>query len=823
MASKNIKGISIEIGGSTTGLQKALKSVDSTSVKLNSELKEVNKLLKFDPSNATLLAQKQQLLTDSIENTSTKLNQLKSAQSQVEAQFKSGNIGEEQYRAFQRELTQTEQSLNSYKSQLGGLQAEQDKLGQNTKRLDTFFKATGTSLDDYTDILGTRLVSAIKNGTASSDQLEMAINKIGKEALGAETDLSQMKQSLDKVDDGGSIDNVKTDLEELKVTSNSTDEELGKLGTGITQGNLLNATDKIAEAGEKIKEFAGATQDAFREVDDGLDTFTNATGQNSDAIKASFDKIYSSMPIESTADLGQALGSLTQQFGFTGDKLTSYGTQLMQFAQINNTDVKGSVDSAKSAIEAYGLSNDDLSGILDSVTATSQRTGVSVDSLFESAVKGAPQIKALNLTFDQGVEMLGQMEKAGVDNEAAIAAMSKASVNYAKDGKSLSDGLKDTSEKIKNASSDQEALTIATEAFGSRAAPKMVDAIKRGTLNLDELAKSAQNNNGTVSETFDKTVDDIDKQTVASQQAKLAMAEFGAAIATGIKPILDMLIPIIKSLGEAFANMPTGVKTVIVIIGGLAVAFTALAPFISSLMIVIPALGGAFTALGGFITATAIPAIGGLITAIIPFLPIIAAVALAIGAIILVVKNWGAITDWVSEKWNSFKDFIGNLWNGIKDTASNIWNGITSNISNAVNSVMNAISGVWNSIKSTTSNIWNGIKSTISGVWDGIKSTTSNVVNGVKNTVSNVFNGLKSTVTGIWNGIKSAITNPVEAAKNTVSNIINTIKGLFNFKLKFPDISIPHIPLPHFGLSGSFNPLKGQIPKISVNFGALNW
>ena len=97
MAGKNIKGITIEIDGNATGLDKALKGVNNTSVKLNTELGQVNKLLKFDPSNVTGLSQKQELLTKSIENTSDKLNQLKSAQSQVEAQYKSGNIGEEQY------------------------------------------------------------------------------------------------------------------------------------------------------------------------------------------------------------------------------------------------------------------------------------------------------------------------------------------------------------------------------------------------------------------------------------------------------------------------------------------------------------------------------------------------------------------------------------------------------------------------------------------------------------------------------------------------------------------------------------------------------
>ena len=160
----------------------------------------------------------------------------------------------------------------------------------------------------------------------------MVLNKIGKEALGAGTDLNEMKQSLDKVDDGGSIAGVKNDLESLKVTSNSTDEELGKLGSGITAGNMMQATQVVADVGEKIKEVAVAAQEAFRDIDDGMDTFTTTTGQNSDAIKASFDAIYTSMPIDSTAELGQALGSLNQQFGFSGDKLTGYGAQLMQFS-----------------------------------------------------------------------------------------------------------------------------------------------------------------------------------------------------------------------------------------------------------------------------------------------------------------------------------------------------------------------------------------------------------------------------------------------------------------------------------------------------------
>ena len=113
-----IKGITIEIGGETTGLQNALKDVNKRSNDLTKELKDVERLLKFDPGNVEALAQKQQLLTKQIENTTQKLDKLKAAEQQVQAQFQNGKISEEQYRAFRREIEFTEGSLNGLKISL---------------------------------------------------------------------------------------------------------------------------------------------------------------------------------------------------------------------------------------------------------------------------------------------------------------------------------------------------------------------------------------------------------------------------------------------------------------------------------------------------------------------------------------------------------------------------------------------------------------------------------------------------------------------------------------------------------------------------------
>ena len=119
-----LKGITIEIGGNTTGLDRALKGVNDGSRRLQSELREVNRQLRFDPHNTELLRQKQELLNESVGNTREKLETLRNAQSQVEEQFRSGEIGAEAYRAFQREVVQTENELQN-------LQREANTVGDS--------------------------------------------------------------------------------------------------------------------------------------------------------------------------------------------------------------------------------------------------------------------------------------------------------------------------------------------------------------------------------------------------------------------------------------------------------------------------------------------------------------------------------------------------------------------------------------------------------------------------------------------------------------------------------------------------------------------
>ena len=133
MANKLIRGLTVEIGGDTTKLGAALKNVESKSKSLSGELNAINRLLKLDPTNTELLAQKQQVLSEAISATREKLAALKEAENQVQEQFARGEISAEHYRTFQREITATEAKLKEYEDAAKDTDEALENLGKGAK------------------------------------------------------------------------------------------------------------------------------------------------------------------------------------------------------------------------------------------------------------------------------------------------------------------------------------------------------------------------------------------------------------------------------------------------------------------------------------------------------------------------------------------------------------------------------------------------------------------------------------------------------------------------------------------------------------------
>ena len=167
----------------------------------------------------------------------------------------------------------------------------------------------------------------------------------------------------------------------------------------------------------------------------------------------------------------------------------------------------------------------------------------------------------------------------------------------------------------------------------------------------------------------------------------------------------------------------------------------------------------------------------------------------------------GTIRNVISTAFEAVRSTTVNVFNAVSGVVSSVWSAITNTINNAVNAVKNGVSSGFNAVKSVAVSIFNAVSSSISSIWNGIQNGISNTVNSIKSTVSSVFNA-----------IKSAMESPIRGAQSVISGIINTIKGLFNFKISFPKIEIPKIPMPHFKISGDFNPLKGKIPSVGVDW-----
>lgn len=235
MASKNIKGITIEIGGETTGLEKALKNVNSDLSKTQKSLNEVDKLLKLDPENTELLAQKQRLLSQAIEQTRGKLDALRQAQERAKSALENGDIGQEEYEKLQREIAKTENSLKKLESQARSMNSVFNKVGDAADSLSEKAGKIGDKLQPITiGVLG--LATAAVAAVEGTEELRSDLSKL---------DVSANENAV-------SVEKARDAWREFAVVSEETDSAVeataNLLQAGFTESNLQKAVEGLAGA-----------------------------------------------------------------------------------------------------------------------------------------------------------------------------------------------------------------------------------------------------------------------------------------------------------------------------------------------------------------------------------------------------------------------------------------------------------------------------------------------------------------------------------------------------------------------------------------------
>lgn len=811
-----IKGITVEIGGDTTGLDKALRGVNSSITKTQSALNDVNKLLKLDPSNTVLVAQKQQLLSQAVSQTSHKLEALESAQEQVTAAFQRGDIGQDKYQAFQREIEETRGKLNQYKNDLSSLQTEQDRLSSNTARLEKLFSSTGTQVDDYADVLGSKLVSAIKNGTANSDQMKTAIEKIGKSATGGKADIRQLTDALDTVDDGEAIRNLIEELKQAGDAAQDTAEDVGQIAENTKGAALMQTADQLSAVGDKIQDIGTKAMDAYAETENAVtkvNAYFGETGQAAEDTANVIKSVYSDGVGESMDSVADAVLMVKKNLGDLSETdLTNLTQQAITLDELYGIDMNETLRGVNSLMQQYGLTAQEA---MDYIVVGTQngldKTNELGDNLSEYAGKfsqagysASEYFQLLDNGLKNGAYNLDKVNDAinevttrlvdGTIGESIGSFSTKTQelfTSWQNGGATQKQVIDSIVADIGNCTNQQEALNLAALAFGTMAE----DGNLKFITSLTSVGSTYDSVKGSAQGMFDATTTPMQQMESNTRKLQQALVPLGEKLAELANAILPPLVSVITTIGGWFERLPGPVQNFVIILGALLAAFTALTPVIAAISV----------------------AMGALNISMLPIIAVIAAVAAAIAGIIAIIQNWGAITQWFGELWNTICTGIGAMVDSLKAWFSNlwthlqsVWEGICNVVQTAVMLLGSIIQGaidiitlpfqmIWENCKGIVSSVWEGIKSVVSSaihavssiissvmgaiknvistVWNAISSKVSSVLNAIKTTVSTIFNAVKSVASSVWNGIKSVISSVVDGIKSKVSSVFNGVKS----------------------------------------------
>ena len=818
----NIKGIKIEIDGDTQPLQKALKNVNKAATDASQELRQIDKVLKFDTGNVTLLTQKQEVLQKQVATTKEKLETLRQAQSQVEQQFKNGNIGADQYRAFQREVEVTQNVLKGYEgklanvnqalaengnatksnqTQLKELQNEQSQLASEMSKVTSSFKLQESALGSNASEAERNALAQKKIGAQSEivskqisnleQQLEITKKEFGENSTQAnkmEAELNQAKTAFNHLND---------EMKGTKSAADSTQESLSEISRNLRAELLQQFSEKLSAISEKLVEVGKEALEAAAQMQ---------------ASNAQFTTVFGDMETQAR----EALNAIGQEMDIVPERLQGSFTQMASFAKTSGLDTAEALD----------------------LTSRATRAAADGAAFYDKSIESV-------------TESLQSFLKGNFANDAALGISATETTRNAAANKLYGKSFKDLSEA-------QKQLTL-------------LQMVEDGNKLSGALGQAARESDG-----LENVMGNL------KQSGTNALAALGQPLLEMLIPVFQALGNIIKGVADWFGTLPGPIKEFVVILGTVVTAVGVIAPIFLTLQAAATALelsiGGMIAAALPIIgTAAAIAAAVAAVVVILKYLwetnegfrNAVTAVWEAISSVIntvvgeisnFIMSIFGTVVTWWTENqelirsitdavWNGISAIISAVmtvigpliegeWNNIQIITSTVWEVIKTVVETAINVVLGVIqavmqiitgdwSGAWETIKGVFSTVWQAIQSIVQTIFSAIQSyisnilnsisgTVSNIWNGIKDTVSNVLNAISSTVSSVWEGIKSTISGAINGAKDAVSSAIEAIKGLFNFS-----ISWPHIPLPHFHVSGSANPLdwlSQGVPSIGIEW-----
>ena len=698
----NIKGITIEIDGKTEKLQKALSSVNKAVKTTKDELKEVEKGLKLDPKNTELLTQKQQLLTKAVGETKDRLDVLKTAEAQVEQQFKNGEATAEQYRAIKREVAATEEEL---------------------KNLETAAKSSNITLEKVGSAFGTIGDKATSAGQKMLP-VTAAITAVGTASVAAASEFEDSIAKLSTIADTSKETGVP--LEELEQQIKDLSDQTGISSAEIAE-NVYNAISAGQKTGDAVSFVENATKLAkagFTDSGAALDILTtamNAYGMEADKVTDVSDMLIMTQNLGKTTvnELASAMGkviptanannvqmdqlcasyAILTANGIATAESTTYLNSMLNELGKGGTTVDGvlreKTGKSFSQLSEEGMS---LSNVLDIINTAAAEDGKSFSDMWSSAEAGKAALVLLGDDAGTFNDTLSQMQDATGATDAAFAK------------------LDTTSNKVKIAINQVKNV-----------------AVDLGTTILDSLQPIIESVVGKIKDFTEwfKNLNEQQKQTIIKV----------AAVIAAIGPALII-----------FGKICTAISSIITVVGKIGPA--------------IKAAKAAFAAFNAVLAANPIILIVTAIVAVIAILvtlynkcewfrngvnKIFEAIKTAFFTAFNAIKEFFTVT--IPNVFNTVLDFVKSNWQGLLLLLVNPFAGAFKLIYDNCDSFREAVDTLLQKIKQFFVNLWNGIVAVFQNVGQWFTDRFTEAYTGV----TTVFSAIGSWFGARWNDIKTAL------------------------------------------------------------------
>ena len=832
-----IKGITVEIGGDTTGLDKALKSVNTSIRTTQSALKDVNRLLKLDPSNTELLSQKQRLLKDAIAATKEKLDSLKVAQEQAKQQLENGELGQDKYDALQREIVETEEELRRLQQEAATTNTALSKIdvaGQKMEAVGNSIAGAGKKMMGVTTVIGGVGVAAVKTAAdfdSAMSQVAAVSGATGKDfdalrnkarEMGAKTKFSAteaaeamnyMAMAGWKTEDmlsgiEGIMNLAAASGEDLATTSDIVTDALTAFGLSakdsghfadILAAASSNANTNVSMMGETFKycaPIAGALGFSAEDTAEAIGLMANAgikSSQAGTALRTIMNNLAGDVKISGKA-IGDVTIATTNADGSMRDLSDILADCRSAFDNLTESEKAQAAESlvGKNAMSGFlALMNagegdiDKLSSAIDNCDGSAEKMAMTMqDNLAGQFTILKSQLQELAISF-------GDILMPAI--------------------RSIVSKLQGFVDKL-NGMDEGTKRTIVTIAL-------LVASI--GPLLI--IIGTTISKIGVAMQGFVKLANGISKLKIAIQGGTGVLSKLGAALGGISAPVLAV-VAVIAVLVAAFVHLwKTNEGFRDAIIGTWTRIKDTISGFCQGIVDRLNALGFQFTDIvdvlkavwNGFCQILA-PIFEGVFNNIANILSTVTGVITGILDVFIGIftgnwsRAWNGIKEIFSSIWNGISSFFSNIINVIKDVADVVlgwfgtsWNEVWINIKTFFEGIWNGIATFFTTIWETLKNvvtvgimaigsilsaafdiitlpfrfIWENCKEIIISVWDAIKSKVSTVIHAVASVISTVMNTIKTVFTTVWNAIKTVVTTVVNAIKSVVTTVFNAIKS----------------------------------------------